>query len=219
MTIRFETCVAASGMASGPGGGRSGKTTLAAVINQMAVQKLALTSHQRNRSRLACLLPDGQGAAIILPARQSMHPGDRLLSACGCHCVEIVAANEPLLRIEADSPFALMRVVYHLANRHVPAMLLPEAVLIEPDTVLADLVLRLGARVNRVEAPFVPESGAYAGSHEHGSGHAHLHLHVDGRQGANHGHHQRDDDPMDAEMGHVGEMLSRQAHEARQARS
>lgn len=214
MTIRFETCIAASDLDSGPEG--------IAVSTQVTTQKLALTSHQRNRSRLACLLPNGQGAAILLPARQSMHPGDRLLSVCGRHCVEVVAANEPLLRIEAGSPFALMRVVYHLANRHVPAMLQPDAVMIEPDAVLADMVRRLGARVSRVEAAFIPESGAYAGSHEHGSMHSHSHQHLDGRKDGHrgyHGHHHLDDDPMDAEMGSVGEMLSRQAHEARQGRS
>lgn len=214
MAIRFETRVAAVDMAHHHVAGRTDTTMPAAVIGQIAVQQLELTNHERNRSRLACLLPDGQGAAIVLPARESMQPGDRLLSACGHHCVEIVAARETLMCIEAPTPFALMRLVYHLANRHVPAMLRPHAVLIEPDPVLADMVLRLGARVTRVQEPFIPESGAYAGLHDHV--HSHIHDDLPEHHGSAHGHH-ASEDPMDAEMGRVGEMLSRQAHARNQA--
>jgi len=137
------------------------------------------------------LLPDGQGAAIVLPAREFMVPGDVLVSVCGQERVRILAAAESLMRIEASDAFALMRVVYHLANRHVRAMLTREAVYIEPDTVLADMVTRLGATVSSVQACFMPESGAYAGGHHH---------------------HHAEQASEDAQMGNIGEVLSRQAH-------
>ena len=174
MTIRFETRISVG----------------QARDLQDVTQTLELTCSQRTRSRLAVLLPDGQGAAIVLPAREFMAPGDVLLSVCGQERVLIQAAAESLMRIEACDAFALMRVVYHLANRHVRAMLTHEAVYIEPDTVLADMVTRLGATVSSVQTCFMPESGAYAGGHQH------------------HG----EQAPEDAQMGNIGEVLSRQAH-------
>ena len=175
MTIRFETRVAASHASD----------------LQDVTQTLELSYSQRTRSRLAVLLPDGQGAAIVLPAREFMVPGDVLVSVCGQERVRILAAAESLMRIEASDAFALMRVVYHLANRHVRAMLTREAVYIEPDTVLADMVTRLGATVSSVQACFMPESGAYAGGHHH---------------------HHAEQASEDAQMGNIGEVLSRQAH-------
>ncbi len=157
---------------------------------QHVTQTLELTCAQRMRSRLAVLLPNGQGAAIVLPAREFMAPGDVLVSVCGLERVRVEAAAESLMCIKAADAFALMRVVYHLANRHVRAMLTLDAVYIEPDVVLADMVGRLGATVSSVQTAFMPESGAYAGGH----------------------HHHGELVTEDTQMGHVGEVLSRQAH-------
>lgn len=202
MPVRFEMRFAAEDLAAcleDAGGCCSAEIRQVA---RMPAQILKLTSLERSRSRLACLLPDGQGGAIILPAGQFMHPGDRLISTCGSVCLQIEPATQPLMRIEAANAFALMRIVYHLANRHVPAMLTPDAVLIEPDAVLASMVSRLGATVTHIQAGFLPEAGAYAGSHEH-------------RDPVQSGHHHGEINASDVEMGRIGEILSRQAHEAR----
>lgn len=183
MTIRFETRIPADQLEADKSG------------HEDVTQTLELSHAQRSRSRLAALLPDGQGAAIILAAREMMSPGDVLVSECGRHRVLIQAAPERLLQITAQDPFCLMRIVYHLANRHVRAMLSAQAVFIEPDAVLADMVKRLGGAVSEVEQGFVPEAGAYAAGHHH--------------------HHHEAEQADDARMGSVGEALSRQAHAAR----
>jgi urease accessory protein len=109
--------------------------------------------------------------------------------------VKVISALEEILEIRAQSPFELMRLVYHLANRHAPAMLTADAVYIEPDPVLADLARHLGGNVNTVYQAFEPERGAYHGAHHH-DGH----------------HHSGELDEEDRTFGNIGEALSRAAH-------
>ncbi|MBV9756898.1 MAG: urease accessory protein UreE, partial [Alphaproteobacteria bacterium] len=46
-----------------------------------------------------------------------------------------------------------------------PVQLLPDRLRIRADAVIADMVQQLGGQVSPVEAPFDPETGAYAGHH------------------------------------------------------
>lgn len=151
-----------------------------------------LTHNERQRNRLAIMLPDGQAAAIVLPRGQYLQPGNVLLSAEG-QALIVHAAAERLMRITTDTSLGLMRLIYHLANRHVRAMIVEQAVLIEPDAVLEQMIRQLGGSVELVEQVFEPEAGAYAGGH----------------------HHHGDDDSADRAMGNIGEMLSIAAHQTR----
>ena len=151
---------------------------------------LSLTCSDRQRSRLAAMLPSGRAVAIVLPRGDVMNPGDVLLSTCGQR-LRIQAQSESLLRISAPGAFELMRVTYHLANRHVRAMLTPEAIYIEPDAVLQQMVQLLGASAMLVNHPFLPEAGAYSPGHRH---------------------HHGEVVALDDEMGQVGEALSIAAH-------
>lgn len=161
------------------------------------VDVLSLCCADRQRNRLAAMLPDGRAVAIVLPRGEVMNPGDGLLSACGQQLI-IQASPETLLKISAASAFDLLRVTYHLANRHVKAMLTPEAIFIEPDAVLQQMVLLLGACVAVVNEPFLPEAGAYSPGHRH---------------------HHGEVVALDDEMGHVGEALSMAAHRSNQGGS
>lgn len=160
---------------------------------------LELTLEDRQRSRLAAMLPNGRAVAVMLPRGESMQHGDVLTGETG-ERVLVQAAAEALLLIRANNPFELMRIVYHLANRHVRAMLLPEAALIEPDQVLAELVRRLGGTVEKTHQPFIPEGGAYAGG---AGGHAHHHHQHPSECGV---------ELQDEAMGQIGEQLSIAAH-------
>jgi urease accessory protein len=123
--------------------------------------KLVLPFEQRQKSRLRVRLENGEEAALMLPRGRVLRSGDRVKTMGGRE-IEIVAAPEKLLHIEADD---LARVAYHLGNRHVPLQLGNGFLRIAEDHVLEELARRLGARVSHVEAPFDPEQGAY--SHQH----------------------------------------------------
>lgn len=147
-------------------------TTISTDAASPNAPRLALAYHDRVKSRLAALLPDGRAVAITLP-RGSVMRGGAVLAGDGGACVVIDAVSEPLARVTAGSPLALLRAVYHLANRHVAAQLAPDAVLIERDPVLERMLAGLGTRVEHIEAPFEPESGAYDAAHSHGHGSTH----------------------------------------------
>jgi urease accessory protein len=160
---------------------------------QQPIAKARLTWQERQRVRLAVVLDNGQPAAIILPRGEPMQEGD-LLSTEDGQQVRVERAAEEILEIRAKTSFELMQLVYHLANRHAPAMLTDEAIYIEPDPVLADLVRHLGGIVNKVYRPFEPERGAYHGTHHHDHPHA------------------GELEDEDRDFGTLGEALSRAAH-------
>lgn len=160
---------------------------------------LELSYGDRQRSRLAAMLPTGKAVAVILARGEIMQHGGVLCGEQGERVV-VKAAVEELMRIRASNTFELMRIVYHLANRHVRAMLTAEAAYIEPDSVLADMVRRQGGLVDLVQEAFVPEGGAYSAGH--------------GATGHQHHHHADEcgDVARDEAMGKLGEELSIAAH-------
>ncbi|HYS15079.1 MAG TPA: urease accessory protein UreE [Burkholderiaceae bacterium] len=157
-----------------------------------ATHELHLVYAERVKSRLAAVCTDGTAVAILLPRGTVMRDGT-LLAADDGAVVHVVAAAQAVTRISAPTPLMLLRAVYHLANRHVPACLAAEQVLIEPDPVLERLLQSLGARIEHLQIPFDPEPGAYHGGHSHG-------------------------DPVHADpAATVGEQLSIEAHRERLA--
>jgi urease accessory protein len=63
----------------------------------------------------------------------------------------------------------LLRIAWHIGNRHTPAEITADAIYIEEDHVLAEMVCGQGCSVMAVTRPFRPERGAY----DHGHAHAH----------------------------------------------
>jgi urease accessory protein len=130
--------------------------------------RLRLTWDERVRSRLATMTYDGTAVAITLPRGTVLRDGAVLAGDDGAVAV-VEAAPQPLARITAAEPLLLLRAVYHIANRHVPAHIEADVVLIEHDPVLERMAASLGARVEHVVQPFEPEAGAYhEGGHVHG---------------------------------------------------
>ena len=95
---------------------------------------------------------------------ESLHHGNALKDAQGCFYL-VQAEPEPVSVVTADSVQLLMRVAYHLGNRHLSLQLLPDRLMFQPDHVLDDMVTGLGAQVTHDVVAFQPEHGAY---HEHG---------------------------------------------------
>ena len=105
--------------------------------------------------------------------------------------VEVVAAPEPLAELRASDPQALVRLAWHLGNRHLPTELTRKALRIRRDPVIEEMARGLGAVVLGIEAPFNPEGGAYAkGGHDHAHGHDHHDHHGHDHHG--HDHHGHD---------------------------
>jgi urease accessory protein len=117
------------------------------------------------------LLTTDAGAALHVDLAEtvSLADGDAFVTTAGV-LIGVRAAAEPLAEVRADGP-ALARLAWHVGNRHAPAEIGPDRLLIRRDHVLEAMLTRLGATVHPVMAPFNPEGGAYG----HGRTHGHHH--------------------------------------------
>ena len=79
--------------------------------------------------------------------------------------VQVEPALERLLVVRSGSPLELLQAAYHLGNRHVALELHGDHLLLQQDPVLQDLLQHRGLAVRPIEAPFLPEPGAYAAAH------------------------------------------------------
>ncbi len=144
-----------------------------------AADRVLIDFDRRHRRRI--VLPTEAGGEVLLDLPQAvrLRDGDGLLLDGG-GVVLVQARPEPLLDIHAHDAAALVRIAWHLGNRHLPVQLLGAHLRIRHDHVIAEMVRTLGGHVAEIEAPFDPEGGAYAGGHSHShddDGHAHTHGH------------------------------------------
>jgi urease accessory protein len=143
----------------------------------------------------------GQGGLAFLldlPEAQVLKEGDGLALATGGF-VRVKAAPEPLVEVTAKDPQHLLRLAWHLGNRHLPAEIDAGRILIRHDHVILRMLEGLGATVRTVDAPFNPEGGAYGehnrapdhphGHHHHGHDHGHDHHHDHDHEHCDHDHH------------------------------
>ncbi|MEM7405090.1 MAG: urease accessory protein UreE [Pseudomonadota bacterium] len=131
---------------------------------------IAMTYEQRQRSRLRLILADGTPLALMLARGERLLGGSTLRTRCG-KTVLVEAAAEPLSVATADNALVHARACYHLGNRHLPLAIGSLEVRYLRDHVIDALALRLGLKLEHVDAPFQPEDGAYAGAHAHSHGH------------------------------------------------
>jgi urease accessory protein len=131
-----------------------------------ALDTVTLAYIDRHRRRIRLTADSGETFLLDLPRATHFADGDGLELEDGGY-IRVCAAAEPLLEIKADDAAALLRIAWHLGNRHLPLQVVGDRLRIHADHVLAEMVTGLGGRLTAVEAPFDPESGAYAaGSHD-----------------------------------------------------
>src|ERR1700736_5876835 len=134
---------------------------------QAPADTVVLDFDDRHRRRTAMTGTRGLEFLLDLENATVLRGGDALVLDDG-RLIEVVAAPEPLVEIRGADPHHLVRVAWHLGNRHLPTQIVPKGLRIRRDHVIEAMVKGLGARVIEIEAPFDPEGGAYAGG-----GHAH----------------------------------------------
>jgi urease accessory protein len=158
---------------------------------------IVLDFDDRHRRRMAMTGTRGLEFLLDLENAVALRGGDALVLEDG-RLIEVVAAAEPLLEIRGADPLHLVRIAWHLGNRHLPTQIMGKGLRIRRDHVIEEMVRGLGARVIEIEAPFDPEGGAYAAAHaahDHGHGHTgHDHAHGHHHHSHDHHHHHGDHD-------------------------
>jgi urease accessory protein len=180
---------------------RADKILAAGAWTGEPADSVVLEFDDRHRRRFVMTGVGGLAFLLDLPEAAMLRGGDGLRLEDG-RIVEVVAAPEPLAEIRAADPLALLRLAWHLGNRHLPTELTPSALRIRRDPVIEDMARGLDARVIPVEAPFNPEGGAYVKaepSHTHAPEHAchgdHAHDHPHhGHASHDHSRHGHDHD-------------------------
>ena len=128
---------------------------------QTAQDRVLIDFDRRHRRRIRLTTETGADLLLDLPQAARLRDGDGLLLEDG-GVVRVEARPEPLLDIHAHDADGLVRIAWHLGNRHLPVQLLGDHVRIRADHVIAEMVRTLGGHVHAVDAPFDPEPGAYA---------------------------------------------------------
>jgi len=172
---------------------------------------VVLDFDDRHRRRMAMTGTRGLEFLLDLENAVALRGGDALVLEDG-RLVEVVAAPEPLVEIRGADPQHLVRIAWHLGNRHLPTQIMGKGLRIRRDHVIEEMVKGLGARVIEIEAPFDPEGGAYAAAHaahdhghighDHAHDHHHDHAHHHGDSRHHHDDHHHHDEHCDHEHHH-----------------
>jgi urease accessory protein len=172
---------------------------------------VVLDFDDRHRRRTAMTGTRGLEFLLDLENAVALRGGDALVLDDN-RLIEVVAAPEPLLEIRTPDPHHLVRVAWHLGNRHLPTQITAKGLRIRRDHVIEAMVKGLGARVIEIEAPFDPEGGAYAGGQAAApEADAHGHAAHDHHHHGDHHHH--DDHHHDEHCDHDHQHDHSHAHD------
>lgn len=123
-----------------------------------AADSVALDLEGRRKRRHVVETRGGEAILVDLAEAPTLRHGQGLRLEDGT-VVRIEALAEPVLDITATD---LVRIAWHLGNRHLPTEIRPGLLRIRADHVIAEMLAGLGAELRAHEAAFEPESGAYA---------------------------------------------------------
>lgn len=143
-----------------------------------AIRATAVLAHdERHLRRKAITLTDGARVLVDLPEPVALAAGDALVLEDG-GVVIVAAAEEELHEVTARDAVHLTELAWHIGNRHLPAAISADHILILRDHVIRGMLEGLGAEVRDVVMGFEPVRGAYSGQgRAHDQGHDHGHHH------------------------------------------
>jgi urease accessory protein len=140
------------------------------------IDRVLIDYDRRFRRRIVLTTVLGGEVLVDLPQAVRLRDGDGLIVESGV--VRVCAQAEELMEIHAHADGDLVRIAWHLGNRHLPVQLLGEYIRIRADHVIGEMVEGLGGHVEIIQAAFDPEAGAYSGGghhHHHGNDDDHTH--------------------------------------------
>jgi urease accessory protein len=125
---------------------------------------VTLDHDERRLRRKLLRLSRGDEVMIDLPQTVTLEHNSALELEDG-RIVGILAAGELLYEVRGRDTAHLVRLAWHIGNRHTSAQLEENRILIKRDHVLKTMLEGLGATIANVTEPFFAEHGAY---HSHG---------------------------------------------------
>ena len=132
----------------------------------IAVDRVVLDAGDRQRRRIVLTGEKGTVFLLDLARPETLHDGEGLVLDDG-GIVQVASQPEPLVEVAAKTPLSLVRLAWHLGNRHTDVQIVGDRLRIRRDHVLEEMAAGLGAHLTAVDAPFDPEAGAAHDHHEH----------------------------------------------------
>jgi urease accessory protein len=134
-----------------------------------AVDRVVLDADDRLRRRVVLTTENGIKLLLDFAEPTMLRDGDGLVLDDGSMVI-VMGQSEPLVEITAKAPIDLVRLAWHIGNRHTDAQFSGDAFRIRQDHVLEEMVKGLGAVTKTLEASFDPEPSApHTHHHEHES--------------------------------------------------
>ena len=127
---------------------------------------VTLEHDERRLRRKLIRLVHGDEVLVDFPQTITLEHGSALRLEDG-RLVEVMAAEELLYEIRGRDAAHLVRLAWHIGNRHTSAQLEDSRILIKRDHVLKTMLEGLGASVTNVTEPFFAEHGAYHSHSDH----------------------------------------------------
>jgi urease accessory protein len=124
-----------------------------------------LDAEQRHVRRKRITLGNGEDILVDFERAVKLEHGDRLVLEDG-RVAQVLAAEEELMEVRAKDHRHLVLLAWHIGNRHLPAQIGDNRILLRRDKVIRQMLEALGAAVSDVSERFAPEHGAYH-AHDH----------------------------------------------------
>jgi len=123
--------------------------------------KLTLNSDQRRILRGKKISDCYQEVLLQLPRGGKLNDGDVLLTNYDQLFVKVIAQKEKLLEISSKSKLELIKVAYHLGNRHLEIEIYKDILLAKKNYIIEDLLKNFNVNFIETEKKFFPETGAF----------------------------------------------------------
>ena len=128
-----------------------------------ANDEIILDHLDRNRRRIK--LKTKKNISFLLDEIKPIFLVDgALLILSNNYKVKVIAKLEDVFKIKIEDKKSLMVLAWHIGNRHIPAEIHKDYVLIKRDEIIGKMLKILGAKIYKKKLTFTPESGAY---HKH----------------------------------------------------
>jgi len=121
---------------------------------------ISLDFENRFKRRLKLTSDSGYDFFLALEKAAEL-PVDGVLILESGKKIKILAADEALMKIKSETKLNLMRVGWHIGNRHLNCDIRDDEIVLKHDDVIAKMLINLGCDVSYFKGPFTPLSGAY----------------------------------------------------------
>ena len=123
--------------------------------------KLTLSSAQRRICRGKRKSDCNRELYLQLPREGKLNDGDILKTNHKNLYVQIIAQKENLIEITARTNLELIKVAYHLGNRHVEIQINENNILTRGDYIIEEMLKNFEVILLNIKKKFFPETGAF----------------------------------------------------------